>query len=32
MNKKLFDQAIGKFLAGLILVGGLLFLSAGTFA
>ena len=32
MNKKLFDQAIGKFLAGLILVGGLLFLSSGTFA
>ena len=32
MNKKLFGQAIGKFLAGLILVGGLLFLSAGTFA
>ena len=32
MNQKLFVQAIGKFLSGLILVGGLLFLSAGTFA
>ena len=32
MNQKLFVQAIGKFLSGLILVSGLLFLSAGTFA
>lgn len=32
MNKKLFMQAIGKFLSGLILVGILLFLPAGTFS
>ena len=32
MNTKLFAQAIGKFLAGLVLVGMLLFLPAGTFA
>ena len=32
MNKKLFMQAIGKFLSGLILVGTLLFLPAGTFS
>ena len=32
MNKKLFMQAIGKFLSGLILVGMLLFLPAGTFS
>ncbi|MBQ3264920.1 MAG: isoprenylcysteine carboxylmethyltransferase family protein [Ruminococcus sp.] len=32
MTAKLFLQAIGKFLAGLVLVGLLLFLPAGTFA
>ena len=30
MTKKLFIQAIGKFLFGLILVGALLFIPAGT--
>lgn len=32
MDKKIFMQAIGKFLSGLILVGILLFLLAGTFS
>ena len=32
MNIKLFARAITKFLAGVLLVGVLLFLSAGTFA
>ena len=32
MNAKLFVQAVGKFLAGLLLVGILLFLPAGSFA
>ena len=32
MNTKLFMQAIAKFLSGLILVGALLFLSAGSFS
>ena len=32
MTAKLFLQAIGKFLAGVLLVGALLFLPAGTFA
>ena len=32
MDKVLFRQAIGKFLSGLLLVGLLLFLPAGTFA
>ena len=31
MDKALFRQAIGKFLSGLLLVGLLLFLPAGTF-
>ena len=31
MNKKLFLQAAGKFFAGLVLLGALLFLSAGSF-
>lgn len=31
MTKKLFFQAIGKFIAGVILVGALLFIPAGTF-
>ncbi len=32
MTTKLFLQALTKFLAGLVLVGALLFLPAGTFA
>ena len=32
MNTKLFVQAVTKFLAGLLLIGLLLFLPAGTFA
>ncbi|MBQ3385967.1 MAG: hypothetical protein IJG53_01450, partial [Eggerthellaceae bacterium] len=32
MDKKLFGQAIAKFAAGLVLVGALLFIPAGTFA
>ena len=32
MTSKLFFQALTKFLAGLVLVGALLFVSAGTFA
>ena len=31
MTKKLFFQAIGKFIVGVILVGALLFIPAGTF-
>ena len=31
MTAKLFFQALAKFIAGILLVGGLLFLSAGTF-
>lgn len=31
MNKKLFSQAMGKVLAGIVLVGALIFLPAGTF-
>ena len=32
MDKKLFVQAIVKFLAGVVLVGALLFIPAGSFA
>ena len=32
MTSKLFSQALTKFLAGLVLVGVLLFVPAGTFA